>query len=73
MKVSEFRTAVDEEFGAVLGRVLVMDLVLDDVGGRTAAEALEAGVPTVDVWRALCIANQVPAERWHGRGRPVRG
>jgi hypothetical protein len=72
VKVSEFRTAVDEEFGDVLGRVLVKELVLDDVGGRTADEALSLGVPAGDVWLALCRANQIPPERWHGRGRPVR-
>ncbi|WP_375387698.1 DUF3046 domain-containing protein [uncultured Amnibacterium sp.] len=73
MKVSEFRRAVDEEFGEVLGRMLVQEQALDAVGSRTAAQALAAGVPTADVWRALCAANQVPPERWHGRGRPVRG
>jgi hypothetical protein len=72
MKVSEFRLAVDEEFGEVQGRVLVGELVLDDVGGRTAQQALDAGVPTAEVWTALCRANEVPRDRWHGRGRPVR-
>ncbi|GAA2754496.1 DUF3046 domain-containing protein [Amnibacterium kyonggiense] len=71
MKVSEFRLAVDEEFGEAQGRVLVNELVLDDLGGRTAEQALAAGVPTGDVWTALCRANDVPRSRWHGRGRPV--
>jgi hypothetical protein len=57
----------------VLGRVLVNEQVLDEVGGRTASAALDAGVPARAVWLALCHANQVPPERWHGRGRPVRG
>lgn len=69
MKVSEFRRAVDEEFGETQGRVLVTQLVLDALGGRTAAHALDEGVPTADVWVALCRANDVPPERWHGRGR----
>ncbi|MGT2424624.1 DUF3046 domain-containing protein [Amnibacterium kyonggiense] len=71
MKVSEFRLAVDEEFGETQGRVLVHELVLDELGGRTAEAALEDGVPTADVWVALCRANDVPRSRWHGRGRPV--
>lgn len=71
MKVSEFRLAVDEEFGEVQGRVLVSGLVIDELAGRTAEEALAAGVPTGDVWVALCRANEVPRDRWHGRGRPV--
>ncbi len=72
MKVSEFRLAVDEEFGDPQGRVLMRELVLDELGGRTAEEALATGVPARDVWIALCRANEVPPERWHGRGRPVR-
>lgn len=72
MKASEFRFAVDEEFGATLGRVLVRDLVLDAMGGLTAEEALESGVDAGEVWVALCLANDVARDRWHGRGRPVR-
>jgi hypothetical protein len=73
VKVSEFRRAVDEEFGETQGRVLVTQLVLDALGGRTAAHALDEGVPTADVWLALCRASDVPPERWHGRGRePAR-
>jgi hypothetical protein len=69
VKVSEFRRAVDEEFGEAQGRVLVTQLVLDALDGRTAEAALDQGVPTADVWLALCRANDVPPERWHGRGR----
>jgi hypothetical protein len=72
VKVSEFRRAVDEEFGETHGRVLVSELVIDELGGRTAEEALAAGIPTGEIWVALCRANEVPPERWHGRGRPVR-
>jgi hypothetical protein len=70
VKLSEFRLAVDEEFGDVNGRVLVNELVIDELGVRTAAAALADGVPTGEVWIALCKANDVPRERWHGRGRP---
>ena len=68
MKVSEFRRAVDEEFGETHGRVLTRELVLDELGGRTAERALAEGEPTGRVWLALCRANDVPRERWHGRG-----
>ncbi|HEY8317962.1 MAG TPA: DUF3046 domain-containing protein [Amnibacterium sp.] len=71
MKISEFRRAVDEEFGETHGRVLVNELVIDVLDGRTAARALDEGVPAADVWGALCKANDVPPERWHGRGREV--
>lgn len=69
MRVSEFRTAVDDEFGASYGRVLTHDLVLGDLGGRTADQALSAGVDAREVWLALCKAADVPANRWHGVGQ----
>jgi hypothetical protein len=72
VKVSEFRRAVDEEFGEAQGRVLTNELVIDELGGRTAQQALDAGVPTAQVWLALCRANDVPEERRHGRGLPAR-
>jgi hypothetical protein len=72
MKVSEFRRAVEEEFGEAQGRVLVNQLVIDDLGGRTAARALDDGVPIGRVWLALCRANDVPESRRHGRGLPAR-
>jgi hypothetical protein len=75
MKLSEFQIAVDEEFGAGYGSVVVNDLVLPGLRDRTAREALAAGVPPREVWLALCEATDVPAERRHGVGRrePGRG
>jgi hypothetical protein len=68
VKVSEFRRAVADEFGETHGRVLTRDLVLDDLDGRTAEHALADGEPAARIWLALCRANDVPQERWHGRG-----
>ncbi|WP_413316325.1 DUF3046 domain-containing protein [Agrococcus sp. 1P02AA] len=67
MRASELQTAVADEFGA-LGSVLMTDLTLSSLGGRTGAEALAAGVSARDVWRALCDAKDVPTQRRHGRG-----
>jgi len=69
VRKSEFAFAVREEFGAY-GSVITHDLVLGEVGGLTADQALAAGVPPRDVWLALCAAAEVPRERWYGRGRP---
>ncbi len=68
MRRSEFLRAVDAEFGG-RAAALVSDLVLTEVGGRTAAEALEAGVPPRDIWLALCAETDVPVSRRHGVGR----
>ncbi|QAY74315.1 DUF3046 domain-containing protein [Agromyces protaetiae] len=69
MKLSEFQLAVDDEFGAGYASVLLQDLVLEAVGGRTAREALAAGVPPREVWLALCEATDVPPARRHGVGQ----
>ncbi|MBN9156072.1 MULTISPECIES: DUF3046 domain-containing protein [unclassified Microbacterium] len=68
MRRSEFLRAVDAEFGA-RGAALVADLVLTAVGGRTAVQAMEAGVPPREVWLALCAETDVPDSRRHGVGR----
>ncbi|WP_306233584.1 DUF3046 domain-containing protein [Agrococcus beijingensis] len=67
MRASELQIAIDEEFGA-LGAALMADLALRGLGGRTAAEALAAGVPARQVWAAICEAKDVPVSRRHGRG-----
>lgn len=68
MRLSEFRTAVADEFGDY-GRVIVRDLTLTTVGGLTADEAITGGVPLQQVWLALCEAADVPPERRYGVGR----
>ena len=68
MRRSEFERAVQDEFGARASTV-ISDLVLSDVGGRTAVEALAAGIPPREVWLALCVETDVPAERRYGVGR----
>jgi hypothetical protein len=67
--LSEFRLAVSDEFGEAYGRVLTNDLVLGDVGGRTAEQAIKAGVDPRAIWLALCDASDVPAERRYGVGQ----
>ena len=70
MRLSEFRNAVAEEFGDAYGRALVRELVIGELGERTAEQALAAGYRPGQVWIALCQAAGVPRERWHGRGLP---
>jgi len=68
MRRSEFQRAVDDEFGG-RANTIVTDLVLSRVGGRTAAEAISAGVDPREVWLALCEELDVPADRRYGVGR----
>lgn len=67
MRRSEFLRAVDDEFGARAAS-LTHDLVLGSIG-RTAVDALDAGVPPREIWSALCAETDVPAERRYGVGR----
>ncbi len=67
MRRSEFGRAVENEFGA-RASFLVADLVLGAVGYRTAAQALDDGVPPREVWLALCAETDVPPSRRHGVG-----
>ena len=67
MRRSEFLRAVDDEFGG-RANALTHDLILSALG-KTALEALDAGVPPRDIWLALCDDADVPAERRYGVGR----
>jgi len=58
---------MDDEFGAGYSRVLAADLVLTGLGGRTAVEALKAGIPPKSVWLAVCDMQDVPPQRRLGR------
>jgi hypothetical protein len=67
VRISDFWRLMDDEFGAGYSRVLSSSLVLAGVGGRTADQALSAGVPPKQVWLALCDVQDVPPERRLGR------
>ncbi len=61
-----------EEFGEAYADSLARSHVMATLGGRTAVEALDAGVPPRDVWVAVCADLDVPEERRHGRDLPRR-
>jgi hypothetical protein len=67
VRMSEFWTLVDDEFGRAQGRALVRDHVVGALGHRTAEQALEAGEEPREVWLALVADLEVPQERWWGR------
>jgi hypothetical protein len=63
VRLTHFRALMDEEFGPVRAASLARDHVFAALGGRTVEGALEAGVDPRDVWRAVCEAYDVPAQR----------
>ncbi|HEY9473296.1 MAG TPA: DUF3046 domain-containing protein [Mycobacteriales bacterium] len=63
MRLSDFWSRMREWFGEGYAESIAHDLVLADLGERTVVQALDAGVPAKDVWRAVCEAFEIPANR----------
>lgn len=61
MKHTEFWDRLDAALGPAYARSWASMFVLTDLGGRTVDEALAAGVPPKEVWRAVWSALDLPA------------
>jgi hypothetical protein len=61
VRLSEFWTRMEDHFGAGYARSVAHDHVMQALGGRTVDQALAAGVPAKQVWRAVCAEFEVPA------------
>jgi Protein of unknown function (DUF3046) len=60
MRHTEFWVRMDQVLGATYSRVWSTQHVLAALGGRTVEQALAAGVPPKEVWRAVADALQLP-------------
>jgi hypothetical protein len=60
VRLQEFWSRVDELFGPPRAQSVTRDHVFSALGGRTALDAIEAGVPVRRVWLAICEAYDVP-------------
>ncbi|WP_434448305.1 DUF3046 domain-containing protein [Lentzea sp. E54] len=63
MRITMFRKLMSGEFGQVRAEMIARDHVLSSLGGRTADQALEAGIGAKEVWIAVCEAFEVPSNR----------
>lgn len=63
MRITVFRSMMAREFGEIRAEMLARDHVFSSLGNRTVDQALDAGVSTKEIWRAVCDAFEVPAER----------
>jgi hypothetical protein len=63
MRITVFRKRMAEEFGEIHADMMARDHVFGALGGRTVDQALEAGLSTKEIWRAVCEAFEVPPER----------
>ena len=60
MRHTEFWTRMEHALGPAYARSWASMFVLADLGGRTVDEALAAGVPPKEVWRAVWAALGLP-------------
>ncbi|MEU5581528.1 DUF3046 domain-containing protein [Streptomyces huasconensis] len=63
MRLTVFWQRMAAHFGAGYADSFARDHVMSELGGRTVNEALDAGWDAKDVWRAVCTAVDVPAEK----------
>ncbi len=61
MRLTDFWSRMDEHFGAAYAQSYARDFVVAELGGRTVREALDQGEDAKDVWRAVCVAAEIPA------------
>jgi hypothetical protein len=59
VRVTDFWERMRAVFGPHADSVVELH-VLSELGGRTPAQALAAGEPTIEVWRAVCEGLEVP-------------
>lgn len=61
MRHTEFWDRMDAALGSAYSRSWASLYVIADLGGRTAQEALDAGVAPKEVWRAVWAVLELPA------------
>ena len=60
MRLQDFWARLREQFGPMRAESVARDHVFSALGGRTAVEAIEAGLPLRRVWLAICEDYDVP-------------
>ncbi|AYY12812.1 DUF3046 domain-containing protein [Actinobacteria bacterium YIM 96077] len=60
MRLTEFWERMELHLGPTYADSWARDYILDSLGGRTVYQALEAGIETKEIWRAVCEALRLP-------------
>ena len=60
MRLQEFWSRLDGHFGSMRAQSVARDHVFSVLGGRSAVQAIEAGVSVRKVWLAICEEYEVP-------------
>ncbi|MBB6629580.1 DUF3046 domain-containing protein [Nocardioides sp. KIGAM211] len=61
MRHTEFWSRLEHALGRAYAGAWASQYVMGDLGGRTAEEALDAGVPPKEVWASVWRALDLPA------------
>ena len=61
MRLADFWERMELSLGQTYARSWAADQSLAELEGRTVVEALAAGVPTRQVWQAVCLHAPVPS------------
>ena len=60
MRLQEFWSRLTDHFGSMRAESVARDHVFSALGGRSAVEAIDAGLPVRRVWLAICEEFDVP-------------
>ena len=60
MRLQEFWSRLDGQFGSMRAHSVARDPVFAALGGRSAVDAIDAGVAVRKVWLAICEEYEVP-------------
>ena len=60
MRLQEFWSRLDGHFGSMRAQTVARDHVFAVLGGRSAVQAIDAGVSVRKVWLAICEEYDVP-------------
>jgi hypothetical protein len=61
MRLTDFWERLDAALGPTYARSWAADYVISDLGGRTVLQSIDAGIDTVDIWRAVHTELRLPA------------
>ncbi len=62
MRLQEFWSRLDGQFGPMRAQSVARNHVFGTLGGRTAVQAIDAGLPVRKVWMAICEEYEVPVK-----------
>jgi hypothetical protein len=58
--MQDFWARMREQFGSLRAETMARDHVFSSLGGRSAVDAIDAGLPVRSVWLAVCEEFDVP-------------